>query len=220
MAIAGVIFDMDGLLFDSERLYVKLYKQIEPDFGIELPEQAYIDCVGTTMERTGEIILSCVGRNDFDYPAFKNTLNNAFDRYREEYGLPLMPGAAELVRELHRRGLPLGVASSTRRYIVDDNLAHAGLEGYIRVVTGGDEIGRGKPAPDIYVRTAAELGVRCEAVLVFEDSEAGILAASAAGMRVAAVPDLKRPPEAVLAKAFRVYGSLPEALGEIEELLE
>ncbi|MBN2050290.1 MAG: HAD family hydrolase, partial [Spirochaetales bacterium] len=115
--------------------------------------------------------------------------------------------------------LPLGIASSSSRRVVDENLHHAALADYFSTLTGGDEIEKGKPEPDIYLKTAAALGVKPEAVLAFEDSEAGIRAASAATMRVVAVPDLKRPPEEILGLAALVCSTLEEALPRLEDLL-
>jgi len=218
--INAVIFDMDGLLFDSERLYIELYKKLESTFGVCLPEQIYIDCIGTTMELTREIIVSAVSKADFDYEEFRIAVDEAFERRRMEGGLSLKKGARQIIETLYHRGLPLGVASSTHRSIVDSNLQHAGLSGFITTVTGGDEVERGKPHPEIYLKTASVLGIAPREALVFEDSEAGISAAAAAGMRVVAVPDLKPPSEEILRSTYWVCGSLLEVVGRLDTLLQ
>ena len=217
--IQTVVFDMDGLIFDSERLYVDLYKRAEPEFGIDLPESAYIDCVGTTREKTREIILEYSAGAGLDFEAFRREIDRAFDEYRVNRGLPVKTGARELIEKLYSIGIPLGVASSSARNIVEANLKHADLFRYFSSIIGGDEITRGKPAPDIYQKSMSNLNAIPEKTLAFEDSEAGIYSALSAGMRVVAVPDLKRPPEEVLASVYRVFDDLRDALDNIDELL-
>jgi HAD superfamily hydrolase (TIGR01509 family) len=130
------------------------------------------------------------------------------ERYRE--ALPLIEGAVEAVRRIGERW-PLGLASSSNRPLIDLALEHMGVADLFRVTVSSEEVGRGKPAPDVYLEAAQRLGVRPENVVAIEDSANGIRAAKAAGMRVIAIPNPHfPPPDDVLALADLVLDSLAE----------
>ncbi len=190
-----VIFDMDGVIFDSER--VSLRSWIKAGCAMGLPEdrltRAVFDLIGTNDEETRrriEVAMSgCVG---FDYDLLCAEMWKTFVT-ESEGGLPVKPGVGRILSDLDEAGIPYGLASSTRRSVVEHELSDAGLLGRFSATVCGDEIERGKPDPDIFLRCCEKLNGKPECTFVIEDSYNGIRAASAAGMQAIMVPDLLKP---------------------------
>lgn len=184
--IAAVIFDMDGVLLDSEPLHLRATQATLGERGASYTERdnrAFFGATDAELFRTLSIL--------FDLPGPAATLVAAKrDRLvalirAEARGLPGIP---TVPRQLRAAGLPLALASSSPRPVIDAVLETLGLEGLFEAVVSGDDVARGKPAPDAFLLAARRLGVQPERCLVVEDSRNGILAAKAAGMTVAAVP--------------------------------
>lgn len=205
----AVIFDLDGVLLDSEQRWNEAKHELVADTGGTWREEAPRRMMGMSSPEWSAYL-----RDDLAVPLDAAEINAAVvrrmeDGYRRE--LPLLPGAAEAVRALAARW-PLGVASSANREIIDLFLELSGFGDAFRVAVSSEEVARGKPAPDVYLEAAAQLGadpVRCVAI---EDSTSGLRAAAAAGMTVIAVPNEHYPPaeDAVALAAARV-----EVVGEI-----
>lgn len=205
----AVVFDMDGVLFDTERLYMDAWKAAADARGIGDVTQAALGCVGLDERDSRKLFLEHFGQ-DFPFEAFKKDAADFFQRQLEQYGPPVKPGVRDLLEYLAGRHFRIGLASSTRRERVLEEIARAGIAEYFEVVVGGDMVPRGKPQPDIYLAACRELGAEPRETYAVEDSANGIRAAHAAGMRPILVPDLIQPDRQLRALACRVCQDLYE----------
>jgi HAD superfamily hydrolase (TIGR01509 family) len=210
--IDAVVFDLDGVLFDSEPLWDRARARVAGDTGGRWHESAQRDMMGMSSLEWSRYMYEQLG-----VPLAPEAISAAVvDRMEELYRerLPLLPGAREAVERLSRRRL--GLASSSNRPLIELALDLSGLRPRFQAVVSSEEVPRGKPAPDVYLEAAERLGVdprRCAAV---EDSGNGIRSAKAAGMRVVAVPSASFPPEPeALGAADVVLGSLEELEPEV-----
>lgn len=209
-AETAIIFDMDGTIFDSERLVLDCWAKIGEKYGIKDIRDVFIKCIGTNKIRTQEIVFASYGK-DFPYEKFSAESSSLFYETTKQRGLPVKPGARELLEYLRKKEIPLGLASSTRLAVVTQELTDAGLYDYFQTVVGGDLIKMSKPAPDIYLMTCERMGVLPENTYAIEDSYNGIRSAHAAGLSPVMVPDLlpateemRRLSEAVFQDLFQV----------------
>lgn len=207
----AAIFDMDGLLLDSERPIRDAWLLAARETGFALSEAAYLTVVGTNEADSKTVLCELLGE-ETAYLRVRARADALVREHETRAGYAAKAGASELLSLLGARGVVCGVASSTRRAEVRRRLDAAGLAGYFRAVSGGDEVVRGKPNPDLFLLAADRLGMSPEACLVFEDSEAGATGALAAGMSVVMVPDLKRPSAIMHAACVGVLQSLRDAL--------
>lgn len=182
----AVIFDLDGVLVDSEPLFLKALNRILVAEGARpLTEEENRGLVGATVENTWSGIM--------EMRALLKSTDYYLDRYDQvvlpifEEDLELQPGAKRLVDEVRARGLPMGLATGSRRKWVDVKLRVVGLDGVFDAIIAGDEIQHGKPAPDTYLEVARRLRVSPDQCLAVEDSPTGVAAAVAAGMYTVAV---------------------------------
>jgi HAD superfamily hydrolase (TIGR01509 family) len=208
---SAAIFDMDGLLLDSERLIRDAWLQVSLENGIEFSESVYLDVVGRNHADSTSILIDHIG----DQPTFAKICREVdmlLSERTEAAGYPLKPGAFELLSLLRERGIPCAVASSTNRHEVQRRLQKTGLARFFGIIAGGDEVLKGKPAPDLFLLAAEHLGSTPGQCLVFEDSEHGAKGAIAAGMSALLVPDLKTPSASVQTMCFGVLPSLQETL--------
>ena len=181
----AVIFDMDGVLLDSEPLHYEAVRLILEEQGVEFPLEDYFRYLGTTLTSTWDDLCE-------RYP-----ITMAFEEFESRYntdvlaqylaGAPLIRGARELVQQLHEAGIPIAVASSSHRQWVEAALTGAGLREYFDQTTAGDEVAMGKPSPEIYLKAAQKLGFEPANCIAVEDAPAGVESATAAGMRVVLV---------------------------------
>lgn len=187
--LKGVIFDMDGLMFDTERVWSRLWAPALRRFGRDtVPDGLDEAARGTAGERLQEVIRRYCGP-DIDPEALRLTLLELGAAEFAE-SVPKKPGLDGLLAYLRGRGLPLAVASSSPEATVRRNLKISGTSEYFSVVIGGDRITRSKPDPDIFLAAAAALGTAPADTLVLEDSYNGIRAAAAGGFIPVMVPDL------------------------------
>ncbi len=210
MGMSAVILDMDGLMFDTERLARDAWRCAMAEHGYALADEAYLTAVGRTVEGACSVFVDALGP---DVPIAE--IEAAKARYLRdmlEPGPPLKPGLLTFLDGLDALRLPLAVASATARAEVERRLASVGLLDRFGAVVGGDEVASGKPAPDLFLLAAERLAARPADCVVFEDSEAGVHAAAAAGMAVVVVPDLVEPSPSARAVARAVVPSLAEAL--------
>jgi HAD superfamily hydrolase (TIGR01509 family) len=208
MGIAAVVFDMDGLLLDSEHVWDGVRETLARERGGRWHERAQRDMMGMSSKEWSRYMHDVIGLAESPAEINDEVVRRMEERYRES--LPLLPGAVEAVERIAARW-PLGLASSSNRPLIDFALEQAGIAGQFRVTLSSEEVGRGKPAPDVYLEAARLLDVPPAACAAVEDSHNGILSARAAGMRVIAVPNAGFPPgDEALASADVVLRSLDE----------
>ena len=189
MNYEAVVFDMDGVIFDSERAVMNCWLELAQKYDIKDIEKPYFACVGTTMTRTREIMLETYGE-DFPYDEYARESSLMYHEKYDGGKLPMKPGVMELLSYLKGKGKKIALASSTRRETVTNQLSWAGIIDYFDVIICGDMVARSKPAPDIFLKACQELGVSPENTYAIEDSYNGIRAAHAGQLRPIMVPDL------------------------------
>ena len=211
------IFDMDGVIFDSERLYIDCCIEVAEKLGMDHIVETCHRCIGVTTEVTEAILLETY--RDIDLVDRFREQSVALVRSKIDSGLlEIKPGVRELLDFLCAKGCRIAIASSTRTDIVEKELADAGLIGYFSAVVGGDRAQRSKPNPDIFLKAAELLGEKPENCVVIEDSFNGIRAAKAAGMTAIMVPDQLVPDEEISKLADFVLPSLVVVKDRLESL--
>jgi HAD superfamily hydrolase (TIGR01509 family) len=214
---AAVIFDMDGLLLDTEPLAARAWTDAAAALGVDFDDGLALAMVGRNW---GDCVAMVRARYGTDYPvdAVLDKWHVTYDAIVARDGLRVKPGAVELIEWLERKAIPRAVATSTRRERAREKLVSAALFPRFLEVVGGDEVARGKPEPDIYVEAARRLGVVAAECVALEDSEPGVRAALAAGMRPIMVPDLHAPPGDLIALDLLVLPSLHAVLDHLATL--
>jgi HAD superfamily hydrolase (TIGR01509 family) len=210
MKLAAVIFDMDGVMFDTERLAFAAWEKACNHYGYPFPRQLLIRCVGHTLEDTRELFRREVG-DGFDFDAVYEYEKQSVLEYIEREGVPVKPGLSRLLDFLDRHCIAKAVATSTGRNRAERMIAAAGFSGHFDTVVYGDQVARGKPAPDIFLMASAALNRAPRECVVLEDSENGIRAAHAASMIPILVLDILQPSPDVQRHAHAVCESLDEA---------
>ena len=209
--LQAVIFDMDGVIFDSERLVIECWETIAKKYNIPDIVEICMRVQGNNREETGKRFREKYG-SGFPYEAYKKEVSALFRCLYGEGRLPLKPGVAEILKELKRKDIPLALASSTRTDIVKLELDEARLLQYFDAVLGGDMVSRSKPEPDIFLAAAEAVGAVPANRYVLEDSFNGIRAAYRAGMHPVMVPDMQQPTDEIRRLAEAVVENLLVAL--------
>jgi len=217
MTLKAVVFDMDGLMLDSEIAYQYSWQRTAADFGFNLDDRIYFRLIGLGKEETEKVLWEEFG-TDFPLADFRAHYPTHWRAFTEENGIPVKPGVFELLDTLDRLKLPRAVATSTAKLDAEPRLQEANLYGRFKEHIYGNEITFGKPAPDIYLEASRRLNIEPEYCLALEDSEAGTRSATSAGMRAIIVPDMKQPSDEVVALAYRVLPSLHDVIGVVEEM--
>jgi beta-phosphoglucomutase-like phosphatase (HAD superfamily) len=208
--LEGVVCDMDGLVLDTEPLYKSAWQQALGELGHSLDEAAYLRFVGRTTAECENDLVNLLGEQ-FPLHVFRRRWPTLWRACAHESGIARKAGLPEFLGFVRGRGLPIALATSSDSAYTEFSLGKAGLQGVFDVVVTGDQVRHPKPAPDIYFEAALRLGVEPRNCIALEDSEAGILAASRAGMVSLLVPDLKQPTEKAVRAAYRVLDSLHDA---------
>jgi len=202
----GALFDMDGLLLDSERACVVAFNETVQGFGLPPMPDVPLACIGLRSDgvRT-KVSAALAERVEYDafYAAWGQRISTAFAQ-----GIPVKADVFALLGALKAQGTPCAVATSTRTASAEVQLQKAGLRGYFKAVIGGEQVANGKPAPDIYLMAAKALGLSAADCVAFEDSDPGTLAAIASGAALVQVPDVKPPSAALLANGHLVAASV------------
>ena len=185
----AVVFDMDGVIFDSERAVMQCWKEVASRHNIPDIEKAILACTGTTMVRTREIMLNLYG-TDFPYDEYARESSAIFHSRYDGGRLPMKQGVKELLTFLKEHNKKIALASSTRQQVVTDELRDAGIIEYFDRIICGDMVSRSKPAPDIFLKACEELNISPSDSYAIEDSYNGIRAAHAGGLHPIMVPDL------------------------------
>jgi HAD superfamily hydrolase (TIGR01509 family) len=206
--IEAVVFDLDGVIVDSEHVWDAARESVARERGGRWHEGAQKDMMGMSSPEWSRYMHDRIGLREPPEEISAAVVGRLGSIYREE--LPLIDGAPEAVDRLAVRW-PLAIASSSNRPIIDLVLELSGLGRYFRVTVSSEEVPRGKPAPDVYLEAVRRLGTDPARTVAIEDSQNGILSAKAAGMRVVAIPNPRYPPdEEALARADVVLRTISE----------
>ena len=209
----AVVFDLDGVIVDSEHVWNEARETLARERGGRWHENAQQDMMGMSSLEWSRYMHDVIGLRESPEEISAEVVRRLVDIYRKE--LPLIPGAVDAVERLASRW-PLGLASSSNRELIDFVLELSNLDRCFRATVSSEEVRRGKPAPDVYLEAARRLGVSPSRWTAVEDSRNGILSARAAEMHVIPNPNPRYPPgEEALAEASRVLGSLEALTPEV-----
>lgn len=206
----AVIFDMDGVIFDTEVIALRCWGEAAKTLRLSGWKELYPQCIGITQPKTRALWVAHWGEENAE--AFGKEILTIYDRDYAGRPVPQKPGAAEIIEALSERGIPIAVASSTPEARVRQHLGEHGFLPRFDAVIGGDRLQRSKPAPDIFLLAAEALGAEPERCYVIEDSFNGIRAAFAAHMHPIMVPDLLAPTEEIAGMAEVVAEDLYQVI--------
>lgn len=213
VVIDAIIFDLDGVLLDSERVWDEVRESLVRERGGRWHDRAQRDMMGMSSPEWSRYMHDVLELDESPAEIDAEVVRRMEERYRAS--LPAVAGAAEAVERI-AAGFPLGLASSSNRPLIELALELLGVRGLFRATVSSEEVARGKPAPDVYLEAARRLEVDPERAAAVEDSHNGILSAKAAGLRVIAVPNAQFPPDGgALAEADAVLRSLDELTPEV-----
>ena len=205
-----VIFDMDGVIFDSERLYIECNKEVGARYGYtdgDFIEEVCKKCIGVTAEATQKIMKDSFGE-DFPLDELWAETSALFKERSKDGKLPVKPGVEELLTYLKEQGVKTAIASSTKTLTVNRELSDAGLIQYFDNIIGGDMIEKSKPEPDSFLKAMEALGCGPDDCCIIEDSFNGIRAANASGAFSIMVPDILQPTDEIKKLAGTILNSL------------
>lgn len=210
----AVIFDMDGVIFDSERAVYEGWLELSKKYGFENFEIPYRKCIGSNSRVSKQIFLDFYGA-DFPYDRYKEEQAENYHNKYDHGRLPLKMGVRELLDDLKKQEYGVAIASSTRTALVTQQIIDAGLRDYFDRIIGGDQVTKSKPEPDVFLAAADEWELPKHEIYVIEDSYNGIRAAKAAGMKAIMVPDLLEPNE----EMYRLADYILPTLLAVKDLL-
>lgn len=215
---SAAIFDLDGLILDTEGISLAAWKKALADFGFEFDERLYRKIVGLKTQDIEQLFYSFYGLHFPLQKVSQRRLEYIYE-YIDEHGIKVKPGLVELLAFLDKIKLLKAVATSSSRAAAIRKLTVSNLAGRFDAVVCGDEIDNGKPAPDIFLEAARQLQTAPKRCLVFEDSENGIRAGRTAGMTVIMIPDFTPPSDEAVRLAHRVFPSLYEVIPFLQEFV-
>lgn len=216
--ISAVIFDMDGLMLDTEKIYYRVNHQTASELGFDgFTVDFYKQFIGSGDEGYRAGIYEAFGDDNLA-ERFLDEADRRLEQVFLKEPIDKKPGVIELLDYLRQEEIPAVVASSTNRRMVDAILDHTGIVDYFSGIVGGDEVAQAKPAPDIFLKAADMLNCPKEEMLVLEDSLNGIRAADKAGIHVVMVPDIIEPNDEAREKALAIYSDLFEVRDVIAQL--
>lgn len=216
--ISAVLFDMDGVILDSEVAACVVWKNICAEFALELTDEFFLTLVGVGLKDTGEKLRNHFGEK-FIFEEALFYREKHWDKYLRENPLPIKKGFTELAAFLKKNNILYGIVSSTERVQVEKRLKSAGVEQeQFSTIVCGDEVINRKPLPEPYLKAATLLNIEPKNCIVIEDSEHGANAGISAGMNVIIVPDLLTPSKEISMQVKAVLNNLKEVEQYLEEL--
>ncbi|MCR5652851.1 MAG: HAD family phosphatase [Ruminococcus sp.] len=211
MRINGVVFDMDGLMFDTETLTYELQKPILKERGIDYTLDWYKQTVGKRSEDIVLMFKELCG-DGFDYEEFRVRCREAYQKYTDKFGVPIKDGLFELLDYLREKGIKTALCTSTTEPSAKRTLRISGTLKYFDALVCADDVSRGKPHPDPFLKAAEKLGLKPEECLALEDSINGIKSAHAAGMITVMIPDLIEPTDEIRPMCYKILPSLKNVI--------
>ena len=212
--ISAFLFDLDGVIFDSERAVFNEWKLLSEKYGFANLEEPYVKCIGVNAAACRRIFLDYYGE-DFPYDEYCAERSRNYHLKYDHGRLPLKSGVKELLQALKEKGFRVAIASSTRAAIVREEIQDAGLLPFFDAIVGGDMVEKSKPEPDIFLKAAEMVGTAPESCCVIEDSYNGIRAAARAGMFSVMVPDMLPPDE----EMKRTAGLIVPGLADLQAVV-
>lgn len=217
-SIQGVVFDVDGVLFDTERLMHRVWQEVGAELGCPQVGVDYLEFVGQNRADIFAKMLRFYGP-DFPKEQFMSLCSQRLQDRLERDGVPIKPGVAELFAFLRGRGIPIAIATSTAAVRTKRRMEMTGLNRFLSGMVTGDQVTRGKPDPEIYLLACQALGTDPARTLAVEDSRNGILSAHAAGMPTVMVPDMIPPAPELEQLLWKRCASLSQLHAELTHIL-
>lgn len=209
MSIKAVIFDLDGTLIDTEKLYRMYWPKALAHFGYDLPDERALKLRSLGRPYAPQQFREWYGES-FDYPAVRAYRKEIIEEHIAKHGIEAKPGARELVEALTQQGVTVCIATATDPERTERYLALAGLAGLFPTIISATMVEHGKPAPDIYRYACERLGFASEECIAVEDAPNGVISAYRAGCRVVMIPDQTEPDEEIIPMLYARADSLAE----------
>ena len=215
--IKAIIFDMDGLMIDSERVTFECYQERLKDMNLTMDEEFYKTLLGKPIKGIYQRFYDVYG-NDFPVENVIQDVHQLMAERFETEGVPVKKGLVELLHYLKDNNYKTIVATSSNRDRVDKILAQAKITEFFDDSICGDEVTKGKPNPEVFLKSCQKLGVNVDEAIVLEDSEAGIQASYDANIKVICIPDMKYPEKQYEEKTFKILKDLTEVTAYLKSL--
>ena len=215
--IKAIIFDMDGLMIDSERVTFECYQEILKGMNLTMDEEFYKTLLGKPLKGIYQRFYDVYG-NDFPIEDVIKDVHDLMAKRFETEGVPVKKGLVELLHYLKDNNYKTIVATSSNRDRVDKILAQAKITEFFDDSICGDEVTKGKPNPEVFLKSCQKLGVNVDEAIVLEDSEAGIQASYDANIKVICIPDMKYPEKQYEEKTFKILKDLTEVTAYLKSL--
>ncbi|MDE6424890.1 MAG: HAD family phosphatase [Ruminococcus sp.] len=217
MKIKGAVFDMDGLMFDTEKLLVRFWKESARLYGYNMTDENVFEIRSLSRKYSIPLLKGIFGK-DFPFNEVRSRRITLMNEYIDTYGFDVKKGLFELLDFLKENNYLIAVATATDRERAECYLNKTDVYKYFNAVICGDMVRNGKPEPDIYLTATAELGLPPEVCVAFEDSPNGIKSAYSAGCKVIMIPDLTQPNDVIKSMLSGVYESLDKAVDFFTEV--
>ena len=215
--IKAIIFDMDGLMIDSERVTFECYQEILKGMNLTMDEEFYKTLLGKPLKGIYQRFYDVYG-NDFPIEDVIKDVHALMAKRFETEGVPIKTGLKSLLEYLKENNYKAIVATSSNRDRVDTILSQAQITDYFDDSICGDEVTKGKPNPEVFLKSCQKLDVNVDEAIVLEDSEAGIQASYDAGIKVICIPDMKYPEKQYEEKTFKILKDLTEVTAYLKSL--
>lgn len=215
--IKAVVFDMDGLMFDTEKVGIRTWRTLSEELGYPKLDGLIYTCFGTNHNYKRKYFAEVLGE-DFPYDTFCKREVEVTCKTLEEEGIPHKKGLTQLLQYLNEKSIRCAVATSTPWHPAIEHIKNAGVYDYFDAIITGDMTENGKPAPDIYLKACRELGVDPAFAMGLEDSYNGVRAICSAGMKAVMIPDMVQPDDEMKEKCFAIKDSLLDVIDLIESI--
>ena len=215
LKVKGVIFDMDGLMINSEQIALDSNLEAAKQLNIELTKTVALELIGRNIENTYEYLKETYG-NDYPCVALRQRAIALRQAYYQNHDIEVKEGLYDLLEYLKKQNIKMAVASSTKTEKVISNLNKIKVIDYFDYIVGGDQEPKGKPAPDIFLNACAGLQIKPSEALVLEDSKNGILASYNANIKVICIPDLIKHNQEITALTYKTLNSLKEVINYVK----